>query len=167
MPHARLRRSFVPVTLLVAASTAWSAGGGGGGGGATSARFNDRDVSRELAEAQRLIEAKDWSRAIRQLKAAERKDRWSAEVHNLLGYSLRKSGELDAAFRSYRTALELDPQHKGAHEYIGEAYLMANQPDKAREHLDKLKLLCGGENCEQYQDLAKAIADWQPPAAPK
>jgi tetratricopeptide (TPR) repeat protein len=115
------------------------------------------DVSQDLAEAQRLIDQKDWRGALTLLKIALRKDRRNADVHNLMGYSYRKSGQLDDAFDSYRTALKLDPNHKGAHEYIGEAYLQANQPDKAREHLAALKRLCG-EACEEYQDLAKAVA---------
>jgi DNA-binding SARP family transcriptional activator len=60
----------------------------------------------------------------------------------------------------------LDPRHKGAHEYIGEAYLQANQPDKAREHLSALKAICG-ERCEEYQDLAKALAAYPSPTAAK
>lgn len=34
------------------------------------------------------------------------------------------SGQLDLAFKHYQRALQLDPRHLGAHEYIGEAYLM-------------------------------------------
>jgi Flp pilus assembly protein TadD len=125
------------------------------------------DVSGELAEAQRLIDQKDWRAALTQLKIALRKAPRNPDVHNLMGYSYRKSGQLDDAFDSYNTALQLDPRHKGAHEYIGEAYLQANQPAKAREHLAALKSICG-EACEEYQDLAKALAAYHtPPAAAK
>jgi len=129
-----------------------------------TAMVQQPDVSHDLAEAQRLIDQKDWRGALTQLKSALRKDPKNADVHNLMGYSYRKSGQLDDAFDSYRTALKLDPNHKGAHEYIGEAYLQANQPDKAREHLAALKTLCG-EGCEEYQDLAKAVAAYRTAAA--
>ncbi|MCU0927462.1 MAG: tetratricopeptide repeat protein [Hydrogenophaga sp.] len=66
--------------------------------------------------------------------------------------------DLEKALEYYRQALEIDPAHRGAHEYIGEAYLMRNQPTKAREHLQTLQRLCGGTTCEEYQDLAKALA---------
>jgi hypothetical protein len=39
--------------------------------------------------------------------------------------------------------LRIDPNHKGAHEYIGQAYLKAGQPDKAAEHLARLEQICG------------------------
>ena len=115
----------------------------------------------DLSKARALIAQKDWDAAISELDRAARRDRNNADVQNLLGYSLRNAGQLDKAFVAYNNALRLDPKHKGAHEYIGVAYLVAKQPEKAREHLAALKAICG-ENCEEYQDLAKAIADYKP-----
>lgn len=144
-------------TLLPAAQAA--------GGAPGLPQAGQPDVSRELSEARRLIEQKDWRGALVELKTALRKDRRNPDVHNLMGYSYRKSGQLDDAFESYRAALRLDPKHRGAHEYIGEAYLLSHQPDKARAHLAVLKDICG-EGCVQYQDLARAVASYQTPAAP-
>ncbi|RZT95135.1 tetratricopeptide repeat protein [Rivibacter subsaxonicus] len=127
----------------------------------TEAAPSAPDLSRELKTARGQIEQQRYAEAITTLKAAEQKDPTNANVHNWLGYSYRKSGNLDAAFRSYGTALKLDPKHKGAHEYIGEAYLMARQPDKAREHLVALKSICG-TGCEEYRDLEQAIAAYKP-----
>lgn len=125
-----------------------------GGGGSRS------DSGTDLAAAQRLIDAKNWNGAITELERARRKDNRNAEVHNLLGYSLRHAGRLPEAFSEYETALRLDPSHRGAHEYVGEAWLQSKRPDKAREHLDALNKLCGTD-CEQYRDLAKAIAAYE------
>lgn len=116
----------------------------------------------DLTKARALVEKKDWNGAIVELERLARRDRTDADVQNLLGYSYRNAGQIDKAFAAYENALRLDPNHKGAHEYIGVAYLMARQPDKAREHLAKLKVICGGESCEEYQDLAKAIAAYKP-----
>ena len=116
----------------------------------------------DLARAPALIAKRDWDGAIAELQRAARADPKSADVHNLLGYSYRNAGRLDKAFGEYEIALRLDPKHKGAHEYVGEAYLLARQPEKAQEQLAKLKLICGGESCEEYQDLAKAIAAYKP-----
>lgn len=118
--------------------------------------------SADLAKARTLIEQKDWNAAIGELERQARRDRTDADVQNLLGYSLRNAGQVDKAFKAYDNALRLDPSHKGAHEYIGVAYLLAKQPEKANEHLAKLKGICGGEACEEYQDLAKAIAAYKP-----
>jgi Flp pilus assembly protein TadD len=116
----------------------------------------------DLAKARSLIAKKDWSAAITELERLARRDKTDADVQNLLGYSYRNAGQVDKAFKAYDNALRLDPKHKGAHEYIGVAYLMAKQPEKAKEHLARLKVLCGGEACEEYQDLAKAIAAYTP-----
>ena len=82
-------------------------------------------------------------------------------MHNLLGYSYRNAGQIDKAFDEYAIALKLDPKHKGALEYVGVAYLLDHKPEKAKESLAALKTICG-ENCEEYQDLAKAIAAYKP-----
>jgi tetratricopeptide (TPR) repeat protein len=64
---------------------------------------------------------------------------------------------MDRAFEHYKRALTIEPRHRGAHEYIGEAYLMIGDKAKAREHLAALERLCG-RDCEEYRDLARAIA---------
>ena len=77
----------------------------------------------------------------------------------MLGFSHRKQArpDLAKAFTHYRLALQIDPRHKGAHEYIGEAYLMNHQPAEAGKHLAELARLCGNQTCEEYVDLAQAI----------
>lgn len=118
-------------------------------------------ASVDLTKARALIEKKDWPAAVTELERLAKRDRADADVQNLLGYSLRNSGQIDKAFVAYNNALRLDPKHKGAHEYIGIAYLLSKQPDKAKDHLAALKSICG-ENCEETQDLAKAIAAYKP-----
>src|SRR5262245_4163725 len=130
----------------------------------TAVALERGDVSQERGQAQQLVDQKDWTGALVELKRALRKDRRNADVYNLMGYSYRKSGQLDEALDSYRIALRIDPDHKAAHEYIGEAYLQINQPEQARQHLAALKRICGGEACGEYRDLAKAMAAWRPPA---
>jgi len=115
----------------------------------------------DLTKARALIEKKDWNAAIDELEREAKRDRFNADVQNLLGYSLRNAGQLDKAFAAYNNALRIDPKHKGAHEYIGVAYLIVKQPAKAQEHLAALKAICG-DNCEETQDLAKAIAAYKP-----
>jgi tetratricopeptide (TPR) repeat protein len=80
-----------------------------------------------------------------------------ADVYNLMGFALRKSGDQKQAFTFYRKALDFDPQHKGALEYLGELYVETGQIDKARENVARLKTLCP-KGCEELADLEKAIA---------
>jgi len=57
-------------------------------------------------------------------------------------------------------ALELNPNHRGAHEYVGETYLLVNDPAKAEEHLAALAKLCFVP-CAEYNDLKRAIAAYK------
>jgi DNA-binding SARP family transcriptional activator len=67
---------------------------------------------------------------------------------------------MSLVFKHYNQALALDPKHRGAHEYIGEAYLMVNNPAKAKEHLAQLDKLCLF-SCSEFTDLKKAIAAYE------
>jgi Flp pilus assembly protein TadD len=112
----------------------------------------DADVAMEA------IRAGDWKGAIIAFNAALKAEPDNPDYHNGLGYAYRKAGQLDASFRHYRIALRINPDLKSAHEYIGEAYLAVGDKAKAREHLAVLERLCRGRDCEEYRDLAKAIA---------
>ena len=111
----------------------------------------------DFVAGKKAIDAQNWKAAIAAFTRASNKHRDEADVFNYLGYSYRKSGDLDNAFKYYNTALRLDGNHKGAHEYIGEAFLMKNDVAAAEKHLATLERLCG-KGCEEYQDLAKSIA---------
>jgi Flp pilus assembly protein TadD len=120
-------------------------------------------VSDRLKTARAAIQGKEWNKALAELNLAAREEPRNADVQNLLGYSYRKQGtpDLPKAFEHYQAALRLDPRHKGAHEYIGEAYLMDRKPAEAEKHLASLAQICGNTSCEEYEDLAKAIADYK------
>ena len=83
-----------------------------------------------------------------------------ADVYNLLGFSYRKSDnpDLDKAFESYNIALEANPEHAGAHEYLGELYLKMGKISKAEEMLAKLEAIVGTSS-DEYKKLKKAIAN--------
>jgi Flp pilus assembly protein TadD len=116
-----------------------------------------------LSNARAAIKSKDWTRALSELNAAVRDEPGNADIHNLLGYSYRKqsAANLPKAFEHYNMALKIDPKHKGAHEYIGEAYLMDGKPAEAEKHLAELERICGNRACEEYGDLAKSIAEYK------
>ncbi len=79
----------------------------------------------------------------------------NADGFNLLGYGLRNLKSYDESLVAYKQALKLDPKHRGAHEYIGVAYVQMGQLGKAKEHLDALDKICFFA-CEEYRDLKKA-----------
>lgn len=114
----------------------------------------------DYAGGRMAIEAKDWSGAIRLLSSAALRDTRNADIQNYLAYTYRNSGDMALAFRHYNRALELNPRHRGAHEYLGEAYLMIGNLDKASEHLALLGKICLIP-CEQYGMLDKKIAEYR------
>jgi tetratricopeptide (TPR) repeat protein len=114
----------------------------------------------DFAQGKRAVEARDWKAAIKWLTAAEKRADRNADIQNYLGFAYRNDGQLDAAFKHYEQALKINPRHIGAHEYIGEAYLMTRNLAKAEEHLAALKRVCPAF-CEEYEDLSKKIADYR------
>lgn len=113
--------------------------------------------------AREAIRKQDWKRSLAELNLAVRDEPRNADVHNLLGYTYRKQAtpNLAKAFEHYKTALNLNPNHKGAHEYVGEAYLMDKKPQEAEKHLAELERICGNKTCEEYADLARSIASYK------
>jgi len=104
----------------------------------------------------------DWAAAQALLRDALAADPRNADYHNLYAYSIRKSEKpnLDLVFKHYHEALRIDPKHRGAHEYIGEAYLMIGNAAKAKEHLAALDRLCFF-GCDEYAKLKKAVAEFE------
>jgi tetratricopeptide (TPR) repeat protein len=113
-----------------------------------------------LGPARRAIDARDWALAIQLLEEVKRSRPDDADVHNLLGFAERQRGNLDAAFAHYERALQLNPKHRGAHEYAGEAWLLAGNLAKAEEELKALDRLCPF-SCGEYRDLKKDIAEYK------
>jgi len=134
--------------------SAWAAGGGGGSG--MGMDTESLHTQPEYQAGVAAIKTQRWADAIQSMDRYVARNYRDADGHNWLAYAYRKSGRLDEAFKQYRLALNLDPKHLGAHEYIGEAYVMTGQLAEARKHLDRLAALCGTQ-CEQYRDLAEAI----------
>lgn len=109
---------------------------------------------------QQAIQAKDWATARYHLEIAAKAEPASADVRNLLGFAYRNLKDYPAALRSYQEALALDANHRGAREYLGETYVLLGDKAKAREQLAALERICG-RSCEEYVDLARAIAKAQ------
>ena len=112
------------------------------------------------AAARKAIVAKQWKEAIRQLRKAEVRHPNHADLQNYLGYAHRNLKQFDAAFMHYKRAIELEPRHRGAHEYIGEAYLMVGDVPNAEKHLAALRAICLLP-CEELTDLEKAFATYR------
>lgn len=124
---------------------------------------SDSDLAatdQDYAAARKAIVAKQWEEAIARLRKAEVRHPDHADLQNDLGYAHRNLGQFDAAFKHYERAIELEPRHRGAHEYIGEAYLLVGDVPNAEKHLAALRAICLLP-CEELADLEKAFAKYR------
>jgi Flp pilus assembly protein TadD len=109
----------------------------------------------DLTSVRAKIKAKDYAAALAELRDLA-EDTQQADVYNLLGFTLRKTGDFRTSLTYYTKALELQPDHKAAREYLGELYVETGNMEKAREQLGALAKLCA-RGCEEREDLEKAI----------
>lgn len=123
----------------------------------SSSRAPEKKADADYDMAVKAVEAQDWNKAIGLLRGVTARDSRNADAWNYLGYSQRKSGDHLNALGSYRKALDIDPDHKGAHEYIGQAYLEIGNLPEAEKHLAALDSICTF-GCAEYTSLKAAVA---------
>ena len=114
----------------------------------------------DYAAGKRAMESKNWPEAAKRFQQAALRDPDNPDLQNYLGYTHRNLKQFDLAFKYYKRALQLSPRHRGAHEYIGEAYLMVNDLPNAEKHLAALRGICLLP-CEELEDLEKAVATYK------
>jgi tetratricopeptide (TPR) repeat protein len=110
----------------------------------------------DLTSVRAKIDAKDYADALAELRGLA-EDNQQADVYNLMGYTLRKTGDYRTSLTYYTKALELQPDHRAAREYLGELYVETGEMAKAEEQVSSLKQLCPS-GCEELEDLQKVIA---------
>ena len=76
-----------------------------------------------------------------------------ADTLNYLGFTTRKLGDFKNGEIYYLLGLEVDPNHVGINEYLGELYVVTNRLDLAKERLKVLESC----NCEEYNELKEII----------
>ena len=110
----------------------------------------------ELYEQGRVLAlAGEYGKALALFDVIE--DKHDANVLTMIGYSKRKSGAVEEGIAIYHQALAIDPDNVNTREYLGEGYVAMGRLDLAQAELDRIGTLCG-ESCEQYIDLAAAMA---------
>jgi len=110
--------------------------------------------------AQKSVDMQRYREAIEDLQKVIKDKPKNPDAYNLLGYSNRKLGQYDLAVRYYTKALDLDAKHRGANEYLGEAYLELNKLPEAEARLAKLNEVCGTD-CKEYKALAEAVEQYK------
>ena len=119
-------------------------------------------MAQPIDQARAAIARQDWNEGQALARQAVERNPQSADAHNLYAFSMRKSAnpQMDLVFRHYNEALRLDPQHRAAREYLGEAYLMTGNLAKAKELLAELDRLCKA-GCVEQAELKRSISTFE------
>ena len=98
-------------------------------------------AKKRYAKAQKLL-----------LKSNSKKPN-QADTLNYLGFTTRKLGDYEKGEKYYLQGLEIEPNHVGINEYLGELYVATNRLNLAKERL-KILENC---NCKEYTQLKEVI----------
>jgi tetratricopeptide (TPR) repeat protein len=89
----------------------------------------------EAAEKKEKSAKKKLEKSVDRLQEAVELVPGYHEAWNMLGFSQRKLGRTDKSFEAYERCLSIAPDYEPAHEYLGEAYLMSGNLEKAEWQL--------------------------------
>jgi len=113
--------------------------------------------AKKLEKKDKVEKAKKlYLKAYKKLEKAYAKDKKNADILNYLGYTLRKTGDFEKAETYYLKGLELDSEHLGINEYLGELYVQTGRLELAKERLEVLS----GCKCEEYEELKELIEEY-------
>jgi tetratricopeptide (TPR) repeat protein len=118
----------------------------------------------DFAAGKRALAARDWDGAIRALESAALRHTRNADLQNYLGYAYGRLRHFENAVRHYEQALTLNVRHRGAHQHLGETYLVVGDLVKAAEHLAELERICL-ISCQEHDNLKRAIGEYKKTAA--
>ena len=142
--------SIVVATLLL--SQPLFAAGGYSSGTSSASANTSKDP---FAAVYQLIEAKKFAEAHKALESLNLPTK-QADKFNLLGFTARKSGDLEKARAYYNRALEINPKHVRALEYQGELFLQLGKLADAKQNLEKIQRICWLP-CDEEKQLEEAI----------
>ena len=128
---------------------------------------NSSDNSSSYTKAYKLIKAakkyekkgktekaqKQYAKAQKLLLKSNKKKPLQADTLNYLGFTTRKLGDYEKGEEFYLQGLQIEPDHNGINEYLGELYIATNRMDLAKGRLDVLKDC----NCKEYKQLKEII----------
>ena len=96
---------------------------------------------------------KRYAKAQKLLLKSNKKKPLQADTLNYLGFTTRKLGDYEKGEEFYLQGLQVEPDHNGINEYLGELYIATNRMDLAKERLNVLKSC----NCKEYNQLKEII----------
>ena len=156
---------YTILAIFVFTEVSWAAMGGGSSSSSSSSSSTSYSSSNDsgsyksanrFGEVNKLIKLEKFAEAHKILKKMKKVITDEADRLNLLGFTARKSGDLNTAGDYYQQALALNPKHTGALEYQGELFLQLGKIDLAKANLAKIDKICWLP-CNAERELKKAI----------
>ena len=154
-------KNFIVLILLITfiSTPSYSAGTSDS---TTSKVKSDYDKAVDLIKFAKKYEKKGkiekankrYEKAQKLLIKSNKKKPLQADTLNYLGFTTRKLGDYEKGEKYYLMGLEIEPNHNGINEYLGELYIVTNRIDLAKERLKVLESC----NCEEYNELKEIIA---------
>lgn len=148
-------KSLITALLLILGSTGTALAAG------TSS--DSTSPPEQLSTYDRAVQAVkegDYRLGLRLLDEVTTAQPRNADAWNYMGFSYRQLNDYDQALAAYEKALAINPDHRGANEYLGELYLKMGKVDKAKQRLEVLDKACFF-GCEEYDELKAAIAAYK------
>ena len=96
---------------------------------------------------------KKYAKAQKLLLKSNAEKPMQADTLNYLGFTTRKLGDYEGGEKFYLQGLQIEPNHNGINEYLGELYVVTNRMNMAKERLEVLKAC----NCKEYEELKEII----------
>ena len=149
--------------ILATSTNSYTAGESDGGGDGPSVKIQTsyekavkhiRWAKKYEKKGKTKKAQKRYAKAQKLLLKSNKKKPLQADTLNYLGFTTRKLGDYKKGEEYYLQGLQIEPNHRGINEYLGELYVITDRIDMAKERLGVLKAC----NCEEYEEL-KGIID--------
>ena len=154
-------KKLIYTLLIIIALTSNSFSAGTSGDNDSSSKVSDFTKAKNLVKAAKKYEKKGkiekaqkrYAKAQKLLLKSNKKKPLQADTLNYLGFTTRKLGDYEKGEEFYLQGLQIEPNHNGINEYLGELYIVTNRMDLAKERLEVLKSC----DCKEYKQLKEII----------
>ena len=154
-------KKLIYTLLIIVALISNSFSAGTSSDNDSSPKVSDYTKAKNLVKAAKKYEKKGkiekaqkrYAKAQKLLLKSNKKKPLQADTLNYLGFTTRKLGDYEKGEEFYLQGLQIEPNHNGINEYLGELYIVTNRMDMAKERLEVLKTC----NCEEYAELKEII----------
>jgi len=154
-------KKLIYTLLIIIALTNNSFSAGSSSDNDSTPKMSDYTKAKNLVKAAKKYEKKGkvekaqkrYAKAQKLLLKSNKKKPLQADTLNYLGFTTRKLGDYEKGEEFYLQGLQIEPNHSGINEYLGELYIATNRMDLAKERLNVLKSC----NCKEYNQLKEII----------